>query len=86
MAKLTITFENGEIKKELLFEGETFAYTMKPSGYGMKGDKPCILSQFEDKYGCDNMTDELIYYVDNIDLGDEGEIQAAIDYLSSIEE
>ena len=39
MAKLTITFENGEIKKELLFEGETFDYTMKPSGYGMKGDK-----------------------------------------------
>lgn len=86
MAKLTITFENGEIKKELLFEGEIFAYTMKPSGYGMKGDKPCILSQFEDKYGCDNMTDELIDYVDNIDFGDEGEIQAAIDYLSSIEE
>lgn len=52
----------------------------------MKGDKPCILSQFEDKYGCDNMTDELIDYVDNIDFGDEGEIQAAIDYLSSIEE
>ncbi|WP_418775917.1 hypothetical protein [Intestinibacter bartlettii] len=86
MAKLTITFENGEIKKELLFEGEIFAYTMKTSGYGMKGDKPCILSQFEDKYGCDNMTDELIDYVDNIDVGDEGEIQAAIDYLSSIEE
>ena len=86
MAKLTITFENGEIKKELLFEGETFDYTMKPSGYGMKGDKPCILSQFEDKYGCDNMTDELIEYVDDIDFGDEGEIQAAIEYLSSIED
>ena len=86
MAKLTITFENGEIKKELLFEGETFDYTMKPSGYAMKGDKPCILSQFEDKYGCDNMTDELIDYVDDIDFGDEGEIQAAIEYLSSIED
>lgn len=85
MAKLTITFENGEIKKELLFEGETFAYTMKPFGYGMKGDKPWILSQFEDKYGSDNMTDELINHVDNIDVGNEGEIQEAIEYLSSIE-
>lgn len=86
MAKLTITFENGEIKKELLFEGETFAYTMKPFGYGMKGDKPCILSQFEDKYGSDNMTDELINYLENVDFGDEAEIQEAIEYLSGIEE
>lgn len=86
MAKLTITFENGEIKRELLFEGETFGYTMKPSDSGMKGDKPCILAQFGDKYGYDNMTDELIDYIDDIDVGDEGEIQEAIEYLSSIEE
>lgn len=86
MAKLTMTFENKRIKKELSFKGEIFEYTMEPSVFGMKGNKPCMLSQYQEKFGAIDEEGELAQHLDNIDFGDEDDILEALEYLSNMED
>lgn len=84
MAKFTITFENETIKKELIFKGEKFDFTMEPFKFGMKANKASFLNQFEDKFG--NIDDDLAEHLENLDFGNETEIQTAIEYLTDLEE
>lgn len=85
MAKMTIEFQSEKIKKKLEFQGNEFEYTMLPTLYGMKADKPSIEDQFIEKYPNDVYDEELMDHVSNLDFGDEDDIKFAIDYLSSIE-
>lgn len=86
MAKLTITFENGKINKKLEFQNNIFEYTMKPSEHGMIGDKSSILHQFSEMYPYDVEDDvELIEHLENIDFGDEFQMNVAMEYVSSVE-
>lgn len=87
MAKLTITFENGEIKKELIFRGEKFDYKMLKSEYaGMKSNKPSIGWQIGERFGVNFTDDEEIQDdLDAIDFGDEDEIYKSLNHLTEIE-
>lgn len=82
MAKLTMTFEDAKIKKVLEFRGKTYEYTMKPSMYGMRSDKPTIYAQLFEMADDD---DDFLDSLENIDFGDEDDIIAAINYLTEIE-
>lgn len=50
MAKYTHIYENGIDKTELVFQGETYDYSMLPYKYGLKGDKPCFNIQIGQKH------------------------------------
>lgn len=83
MAKLTITFENNEIKKDLFFKGEAFSYSMIPTESGSKSDAKCFEAQIEDRFGDED--EELLEAASLLDFGDEDEIQEALAILHEIE-
>lgn len=83
MAKLTVTFENNEIKKELFFKGETFSYRMISTESGSEGDAKCFEAQIEDRFGSGH--GELLEATSLLDFGDEDEIQKALKILHEIE-
>lgn len=83
MAKLTVTFENNEIKKELQFRGNLFAYTMKEVEGGKSGDAKCFEDQIQDTFG--EEYEELLEAAERLDFGDEDEIEAALEVLTEFE-
>lgn len=89
MAKLVITFENNQIKKELHFKNHIFDSTMKHElfGFAMSSDKPCFLAQYNEKFGTDLDEDCLLgRHLDNLDFGGDNEIEKAIEYLTELED
>lgn len=84
MAKFTITFENETIKKELIFKGEKFDFTMEPFKFGMRANKPSFLNQVEEKFGSID-DDELVEHLENLDFGNEDEIRTSVEYLTELE-
>ena len=85
MAKLTITFKNEDIKRELEFRGEKYEYKMVKTEYGMTSNKPVFYNQVSDKIGHYNIDDDFLDALDQIDFGNEDDIHNAMIYLSEIE-
>lgn len=65
MAKLTITYENKEVKKELLFRNELFDYTMIPTEYGSTSNKQDLATQVENKF--EDIDEDALGLIDQID-------------------
>lgn len=72
MAKLVKTYENDIEKTELTFRGETYDFSMIPTSYGSKGDKPTFEIQVAKKHPEYANDDDLIEVLAEISL-DSGE-------------
>ena len=83
MAKLIVTYEGNEIKKELHFKNEIFTYTMKPTNGGKTSDAKAFDSQLEDKFGDED--EEMLEAASQLDFGDEDEIEEALSILHEAE-
>jgi hypothetical protein len=85
MATFKIEFENGNIKKTLNVMGKEFSYTMRPSKYGMDGDNACFQAQIEQLHPEWVENSDIYSALDDLDFGDEDEIQEALKIISQID-
>lgn len=72
MAKLIKSYENGIEKLELTFNGDTYEYSMLPTRYGRKGDKPTFDRQVADKHPELADNDRLMDALDSLSFEDDG--------------
>lgn len=90
MAKLTIVFDDGRIKKTLLFRGLEFHITWgkwrkgerKANGKGFEVQIPAAFPEFEPNPGD---TNDVIEAAEILGFGDEEEIEEALKVLSDYE-
>jgi hypothetical protein len=87
MAKFVITFENETIRKELIFNGETFAITMLPWDNGIRtSDTISLENQYKIKHGDDlDNCEEIMDLLYGLDMDDEDEIEEILQELSYYE-
>lgn len=87
MAKLIKTYENGEIKTELTFNGETYTLTMMPYEDGVSRSKEKDFShQIREKTKNNELVDEIEESLDMLDYDDDDDIQTALDELGMYED
>lgn len=86
MPKFTITYEDSTIKKELEFRADTFTLTMNPPSDGISVSTEKSFSyQYAEKYPEDEQLLEISEQLDLLSIGDEYEIQEALEALDELE-
>lgn len=80
----TVTYTpDGKVKKELLFRGKTFGYTMIPDDSGKTGDNKSLEFQVANQYP--DEAEEVIDAVSELVYGDEDEIEQCLSTLVDYE-
>lgn len=81
MAKFTKTFENGIEKFELTFKGETYDFSMIPTDYGSKANKPGFDNQVAKNHPELSDNEELMEILNTLNYDDE-----VLEFLERLEE
>lgn len=84
MAKFIVTYENGVIRKELIFRKKSFSYNMLPVAGGKSGDAQSIDVQLEVKYGTEDP--EMLDAASMLSFGSDEEIEEALAILGEAEQ
>lgn len=83
MAKLVVTYEGNTIKRKLIFNGDTYTYTMLPTETGKISDVPAFDTQIKDKYP--EIDEEILQAAEKFSFGDDEEIEEALEFLTDVE-
>ena len=84
MAKFTVEVTESRIIKTLEFMGKKFTNTWVPCFYGGKALKKALNYQVQKTFP--DIDEEVLEQVEQLDIGDDDEIQDAITELSDYEE
>lgn len=85
MAKLSITFNENELIKELEFRGKKYEYKMVHTEIGAMSNNFIFSHQVEQDLPLNDYTYEVYEALGKIDIGDEAKMYEGLQYLCKIE-